>query len=124
MSTQRIHFKVGSRKAFAEEARVVDAANQAAVDVAERYGNVHGGALFKVISRGAATPTVYPQAVDIVRHAVAESRSVTANAQVGRVQATGSGIVSQAVTQPRRRSGIAEANRQVADSLRRLGFHL
>ena len=106
-------FHVGSRKPFAEEAPVMDAVQQAK----HKRGYTASTALFKTSTRAAATGGSHVRAVDIVRAAAASPAGVSATGVVGRVLAQG-GVTP---AQPARRSAIADAQGQVAASLRRLG---
>lgn len=113
MATKPLIFHVGSRKPFAEEAPVMDAVQQAKV----KRGKAVGAALFKTSSRAMAMGGVHVQAVDIVRAAAASPAGVAATSGVGR------GLAQGGVTpaEPARRSALADAQGQVAASLRRLG---
>jgi len=122
MSSQHVHFKVGSRKAFAEESPVVDAAERAAVEVAEKRGNSADGALFKVIIRGAGSGTVPAQAVDIIRDAFDKFNAANVGGGTGHVQSVAAEAAGHGHTQALRRSGTDKANRKLVESLRRLGF--
>ena len=111
---QRI-FHSGSRKAFAEESYVIDAVQRAKNDVAKRHAHVgQGSALFKTFAHVSASAALHPRAVDIVNAAV--GAAATAGHSTGAV----AGTAGNDTAQPRR-SGIAEARGEVAESLRRLG---
>lgn len=113
MATKPLIFHVGSRKPFAEEAPVMDAVQQAKI----KRGKAAGAALFRTSGRAMAMGGVHLQAVDIVRAAAASPAGVAATSAVGRVLAQGG--VTPSV--PARSSAIADAQGQVAASLRRLG---
>lgn len=113
MATKHLIFHVGSRRPFAEEAPVMDAVHQAKV----KRGKADDAALFKSSGRAMAMGGVHRQAVDIARAAATSPRGVAATTAVGRALAQG-GITP---SEPTRRSAIADAQGQVAASLRRLG---
>lgn len=124
MARKELIFHVGSRKPFAEEAPVVDAAQQAAAQIAHKYGTVEGSAVFKVFSNLSAKPTVYPQAVDIVRHGIAEVAGAGARAGAGHAEAVVREIANEEPAEPQRPSAIRNANRQLSESMRRLGIEM
>lgn len=115
MADKKNIFHSGSRKAFAEESYVMDAVQHAKNDVAKRHGQVvQGSALFKSFARVSATATVHPRAVDIVNAAVG------AGTIAGHAADVVTGTAGKAPATPKR-SGIAQAQGDVAESLRRLG---
>lgn len=112
-STQKkLDFHNDSRKAFPEEAPVIDAVEQARKQV----GYAPGAALFAGSSYVSAAPTVIPRAVDIIRDGMGTAMK----------QATAKGyaqtIVEATFEEPSKRSGTVLANQEVSASLRRLGF--
>lgn len=110
-------FHSGSRKPFPEEQPVMDVVRRAKDDVAQRHGGrvVQGTVLFKSFSTTSATATVHPRAVDIVNAAVGNAVASGATARII------SGPPAENAATPRR-SGIAQAQGEVAASLRRLGI--
>jgi len=80
MTNPIIRLKVGSRKPFDEESRVVGTAHEAACEVAAKRGNQRGLPLFKVTSRMTVVPAAHDQAVELARNAI-ESKTL----QGGRV---------------------------------------
>ena len=130
MSTPNIIIHSGSRKPFAEEAPVVEAARQAAADIAHKYGKAEGSALFKHASRVTAGQTVHPQAVDIARAAISRLAGAQGIAPpVGHAQAVAAkianeagAIANKAAATAKRRLDITNAGPGVLESLRRLGI--
>ena len=94
----------------------MDVVRHAKDDVAKRHGGrvVRGTALFKSFAQSSAAAAVSPRAVDIVNAAVGNA---VANGFTGRIV---SGTTGGNEAAPRR-SGIAQAQGEVAASLRRLG---
>jgi hypothetical protein len=122
MSSPNIKIHSGSRKPFAEEAPVVDAACQAAADIAHKYGKAQGSALFKHTARVSAGQTVHPQAVDIVRAAISRLAGAQGVAPpAGHVQAAAQ-IANEAAAAAKRRLDMSNAGQGVLESLRRLGI--
>lgn len=115
MADKKSIFHSRSRKAFVEESYVMDAVQSAKNDVAKRHGQVvQGSALFKSFAHVSATATIHPRAVDIVNAAVG------AGPATGDAASVGAGSKGN-VPAPPKRSGITEAQGEVAESLRRLG---
>lgn len=112
-STQKkLDFHNDSRKAFPEEAPVIDAVEQARKQV----GYAPGAALFAGSSYVSAAPTVIPRAVDIIRNGM--GAAVQKATDKGYAQSVVTGMYEK----PSTRSGTDQANREVSDSLRRMGF--
>jgi len=118
MPAKQTIFHSHSRKAFPEEAPVLDAAQRAAVEIAHKYGKADGAALFKGVAHVSASPAVY-SAVELMRQGgvmLAKSRQDThADTISAQVRAAG-------LPQPGRRSAIEDANTQAARLLRALGL--
>ena len=66
----KLNIHSGSRKPFAEEAPVLDAARQAAEAISEKYGKPPGTAMFKGTTNVALMGKGHPQALDIARETV------------------------------------------------------
>lgn len=111
-------FHSDSRKPFPEETPVLDAAQRAAEEIANKYGKAEGEALFTGIVRISANPTVH-SAVDLMRQggvALAQSsRDTHADAVV--TWGHGGGL-----RKPARRSVIDDTNNEAAKLLRSLGL--
>lgn len=91
---------------------MIDAVEQARKQV----GLTQGTALFKGSSSISAEPTVIPRAIDIIRGGMSNAMK----------QATDMGyaasVVSKTFAKPSTRSGTAQADQAVSNSLQRLGF--
>jgi len=109
---KKLYFHDDSRKAFPEEKPVIDAVEQARKQV----GYAPGAALFKGSSYLSAAPTVIPRAVDIIRYGM--STAVKDATAMGYAQS----VVTGTYEKPSTRSGTDQADREVSDSLRRMGF--
>lgn len=109
---KKLDFHNDSRKAFPEERPVIDAVEQARKQV----GLAQGTALFIGSSSVRAEPTVIPRAIDIIRDGMGKAMQ----------QATKMGyaasVVSKTFQKPSAHSGTEQMNREVSDSLRRMGF--
>jgi hypothetical protein len=118
MPAKQTIFHSHSRKAFPEEAPVLDAAQRAAVEIAHKYGKADGAALFKGVVHVTANPTVH-SAVELMRQGgvtLAKSRQDTySDTVVTEVRSVG-------VPKPGRRSAIEDANNEAARLLRALGL--
>lgn len=107
-----------SRKPFPDEAPVVDAAERAANEIADKYGKVAGAALFKGVSHMSASPTVN-SALELMREGgmtLAKSRQ-DPRAYTVVTQGRAAGL-----PKPGRRSAIDDANNEAARLLRALGL--
>ncbi|WP_058048824.1 hypothetical protein [Janthinobacterium sp. Ant5-2-1] len=121
----------GSRKPFAEEAPVVEAAQQAAQVVAEKYGKPPGAAMFRDTGKVSAATPVHPQAVDLARAAISRLTGVPYKPKMSAAQAAVEELNSQAaakamlnVARMRRRLEQSQAGPAVLESLRRLGINV
>lgn len=91
---------------------MIDAVEQARKQV----GYAPGVALFKSSSYVSAAPTVIPRAVDIIRSGMGVA--VQKATDKGYAQS----VVAGTYENPSARSGTDQPNREVSDSLRRMGF--
>ncbi|WP_323144901.1 hypothetical protein [Massilia phyllosphaerae] len=116
MEDKKPTFHSGSRKPFPEEKPVMDVVRHAKDSVAQRHGGrvVRGAALFKSFAQTSAAATVTPRAIDIVNAAVGNA---VAGGFTARIVSDATGGNEAAP----RRSGISQAQGEVAASLRRLG---
>ncbi|MGK5015006.1 hypothetical protein [Janthinobacterium sp. HLS12-2] len=134
MSPPNIKIHSGSRKPFAEEAPVVEAARQAAADIAQKYGKIEGAALFKGSAHIAALPTVHPQAVDIAREALSRLSNVSNGIINIPMSVTGQNALTALEIAKKRsdpatvrlREALTEAGagQSMLESLRRLGINV
>lgn len=134
MSPKKLDFRVTSRKPFDAEAPIIEAVKNAQSQIAAVRGVVQGTALFKIRSHATATGTLIPQAVDIVRSGV-EQAVARNNAAAQEIQTSVQRMIDSQDSAARQvrahgnqlnavqrdvRSGIQDAEREIAASLARL----
>jgi hypothetical protein len=124
----QLNIHSGSRKPFAEEAPVIDAARQAAEAISEKYGKPAGTAMFKGTTNLASTAKGHPQAVDIARATIdrLSSRSddldalLTAGAELEKVRA----LIEADQAAIMRRMEESRPGPALLQSLRRMGINV
>ena len=111
-------FHSDSRKPFAEEAPVIDAAQRAAREIAHRYGIDAGAAIFKGVAQVSANPNVH-SAVELMRQG---GVTVLKSRRDAHTDAIGAQVRAAGLPNSDRRSGIDDANNEAARRLRLLGI--